>query len=65
MGGKQGLEFLVNWEIHSLREALEMLKLCDIQIYKVQVENERPFQGRVTVPSWYKSDLPEQGSRDY
>lgn len=55
----------MNWEIHSLREALEMLKLCDVQIYKVQVENERPFQGRVTVPSWYKSDLPEQGSRDY
>lgn len=38
-----------------------MLKLCDLQISKVQLENYRPLQGRVTVPSLYKSKLPEQG----
>lgn len=29
----------MSWEMHSHREALEMLKLCDLQIAKVQVEN--------------------------
>ena len=38
-----------------------MLKLCDLRISKVWLENWRPFQGRVTVPSLYKSNLPQQG----